>query len=156
MEDPRMSPTARQRVGSEDIETTLTLADLIAVYDASNTNERKAISLLTLMTNMLIRFVVNTMTVTGTIDLDTTSVVFLNHSSVAIVATIAAPIEGHLLIIYQIDSGTAGHTVVLTAGTFDGTNDTATLNAQDECIVVLGESATRFRELINLGTVAYS
>jgi len=62
--DPKMYPQARQSIGSDDIETTPTLADLLELFDAANTNERKAISLLTLMTNMLIRFAVTTLTAT--------------------------------------------------------------------------------------------
>lgn len=155
MEDPRINPTARQRVGSDDIETSLTLSDLLALFDSTNTNERKAVSLLTLMTNMLLRFTVTAMTASGAIDLATTSLVTLSKSGV-LAATIAAPIAGHVLIVTQVDTGTDGHTVTLAAGTWDGTNDIATLNAAGESLFVVGLSATRFLILVNLGSVALS
>jgi hypothetical protein len=43
--DPRMYPQGSQAIGSDDIETSATLADLVELYDSTNTNERKAISL---------------------------------------------------------------------------------------------------------------
>lgn len=85
-----------------------------------------------------------------------TSFVTLNNASSAIAMTIAAPAAGKILVIAQKDAGTQGHTVTLTAGTFDGTNDTATFNAQDECLVLIGLSATRFAIVENVGGVALS
>lgn len=94
-------------------------------------------------------------TATGAIA-EADNVVDLNHSSTKIEATIAAPRPGRILVITQIDSGTEGHTVTLTAGTFDGTNNTATLNAQYEALVLLGISTKRFLILKNYGSVALS
>ena len=80
----------------------------------------------------------------------------LNHATVAIAATIAKPRPGRLLVITQMDAGTAGHTVTLAAGTFDGTNDVATFNAAGESLVLYGISETRFLVVENLGAVAFS
>jgi hypothetical protein len=84
------------------------------------------------------------------------SYVELNHATVKIEATIAAPAPGRLLIITQKDAGTAGHTVTLTAGDFDGTNEIATFNAAEETLVLFGVSATRFVILENIGSVGLS
>lgn len=85
-----------------------------------------------------------------------TSFLHLNNSSAAIAVTIDAPKPGWLLVISQKDSGTQGHTVTLTAGTFDGTNDVATFNAANETLVLLGVSATRFVIIENIGSVGLS
>lgn len=87
---------------------------------------------------------------------DYVELVRLNHASVAIAATIAKPAPGRFLVITQVDAGTAGHTVTLTAGTFDGTNDVATFDAAGETLVLYGVSESRFVVVENLGTVAFS
>lgn len=82
------------------------------------------------------------------------SYVELNSTTPLIAATIAAPAAGRFLVITQTDAGTAGHTVTLTAGTYDGTNNVATFNAQGETLVLFGVSATRFVVVENIGSVA--
>jgi hypothetical protein len=82
--------------------------------------------------------------------------VYLNKATPKLEMTIAAPVPGQILVITQIDAGTAGHTVTLTAGTWDGTNDVATFNAANETLVVAGVSATRFVIIENIGSVAFS
>lgn len=79
----------------------------------------------------------------------------VNHATVAAATTIAAPVVGSFLIIANTSaSGTAAHTVVLTAGDFDGAGgNTATLNAPEEALVVYGVSATRYVVVENIGTV---
>lgn len=84
------------------------------------------------------------------------NVVDLDTASGAMAMTIAIPEPGRILVITQIDSGTDGHTVTLTSGTFDGTNNTATFNAQYEALVLLGISDKRFLILKNYGSVALS
>lgn len=82
----------------------------------------------------------------------------LNHGTVAIAATIADA-EAHkgLFIIRNTSaSGTAAHTVTLTAGTFDGTNNVATLNAPGEALVVLFDETGRGQIVENTGSVALS
>lgn len=48
--DPKMYPVGNQSISSADIETSPTVTDLIETIDASNTNERKFISLTNLAT----------------------------------------------------------------------------------------------------------
>lgn len=95
------------------------------------------------------------LTVSGAIA-STASFVTLNSTTPAIAATIAAPAAGRFLVITQIDSGTAGHTVTLTAGTYDGTNTIATFNALGETLVLFGVTATRFVIVQNIGSVGLS
>lgn len=82
----------------------------------------------------------------------------LNHISVVIAATIAAS-TGHpgLFVVKDTSaSGTAAHTLTLTAGTFDGTNTIATLNAPNEALVVYFDSAGNGTIVENVGTVVLS
>ena len=87
---------------------------------------------------------------------ETDNVVDLDTADAKMACTIDHPTPGRILVITQIDSGTDGHTVTLAAGTFDGTNNTATLNAQYEALVLLGISDKRFLILKNYGSVALS
>ena len=74
-----------------------------------------------------------------------------------IVATIpAGSYHSGLLYIKQTGSGTAGHTVTLTVGTFDGTNNIATFNAAGEAILVMLDSKGNGTMVINTGSVAMS
>ncbi len=84
--------------------------------------------------------------------------VILNHASVAIAATLAAPTQGdELFVVDFAASGTAAHTVKTAAGvTFDGTNNTATLNAVGEALHIVAVSATRWFILENIGSVGLS
>ena len=84
-----------------------------------------------------------------------TSFMHLNNTT-KIEIVIDAPKVGWLLVISQKDAGTAGHTVTLTAGDYDGSNAIATFNAAEETLVLLGVSATRFVILENIGSVALS
>lgn len=95
-----------------------------------------------------------TLTAGGAIP-DDVSYVQLN-STTKIEAIIAAPKAGRFLVITQIDAGTAGHTVTMTAGDYDGTNAIATFNAREETLVLLGVSSTRFVIVENIGAVALS
>lgn len=103
------------------------------------------------------RHTVQELTATGAITI-TSGVVLLNHASTIIAATLAAPVAGNeLYIIDSSASGTAAHTVTLPSGvTWDGTNNTATLNAPGEALHVLAISATRWFILENIGAVALS
>ena len=97
------------------------------------------------------------LTATGAITINS-GTVLLNHATVIIAATLDAPTLGdELYIINSSASGTAAHTVTLAAGvTFDGTNNTATLDAPDEALHILAISATRWYVLENIGTVGLS
>lgn len=82
----------------------------------------------------------------------------LNHASVAIAATIADAANHNGLFIVKDTSatGTAAHTLTLTSGTFNGTNNVATLNARDEALVVYFDSTGRGTIIANVGSVALS
>jgi hypothetical protein len=103
------------------------------------------------------RHSVQTLTASGAITINS-GVVLLNHATVAVAATLDAPTAGdELYIIDSSASGTAAHTVTLPAGvTFDGTNNTATLNAPGEALHIIAISATRWFILENIGAVALS
>jgi len=74
-----------------------------------------------------------------------------------VTATIAeAGLHAGLFTVEQTGSGTAGHTLTLTSGTFDGTNNTATLNAVNEKLVVLFDDAGNGTIIVNTGAVALS
>ena len=82
----------------------------------------------------------------------------LNHVSTIIAATIAdAKAHQGLLVVKDTSAtGTAAHTLTLTVGTFDGSNNIATLNALNECLVVWIDSAGNGTIVENVGTVALS
>jgi hypothetical protein len=86
------------------------------------------------------------------------ALVFLDHATVIVAATTSAPEAGEMLVVVNTSaSGTAAHTVTLPAGvTWDGTNNTATLNAPGEALVAVAISATEYVVLVNLGSVALS
>lgn len=100
---------------------------------------------------------VQELTASGTVTAGVQSVE-LNHISVLVAATIATSVahQGLFIVKNTSASGTDGHTLTLTAGTFDGTNDIATLNAGKECLVVYFDSAGNGTIIENVGTVALS
>lgn len=79
----------------------------------------------------------------------------LNHVSVIAAATIAdaSNHQGLFIVKNTSASGTAAHTLTLTAGTFNGTNNVATLNAPGEALVVYFDSAGNGVVVENIGTV---
>lgn len=61
---------------------------------------------------------------------------------------------GQLVIIKNTSaSGTQAHTVTLSQGTWDGTNTVVTLNAANECIMCLFDSAGNGTIVENVGSV---
>lgn len=165
--DKRLYPSGKNIVKSSDIETTPTVADYIKTV--RSLAKEKWLSLTNLFANppaiggttpntatfSNLNISETEYTASGAIS-SSVSLVALNKSTGAIAMTIAAPAAGRFLVIYQKDSGTSGHTVTLTAGTYNGTNTVATLNAQNECLVLFGISATRFVILENIGSVGLS
>ena len=152
-----------QAIKSDKVETTPTDTDLLALYNALNTNEMRALSLANLFLNAppiaadSFKLSPTEYTASGAIDVTTpVSYVELNKSDGALAMTIAAPVAGQLLIITQTDSGTQGHTVTLSAGDFDGTNEIATFDAQEETLILFGLSATRYAIIANVDSVALS
>ena len=82
----------------------------------------------------------------------------LSHATVAIAATIASAVNhpGLFVVKNTSASGTAAHTLTLTAGTWNGTNNVATLNAPGECLVVYFDSTGKGVVLENIGVVGLS
>jgi hypothetical protein len=83
----------------------------------------------------------------------------LNHATVVAAATIADA-ANHAGIPFTVRntsaSGNAAHTLTLTSGTFDGTNNVATLNAPGESLTVVFDSAGDGLVILNTGTVGLS
>lgn len=99
---------------------------------------------------------VQELTATGTVSV-TTRVLELNHATVIVAATLAqAPVSQMFIVKDTSASGTAAHTLTLTAGTFNGTNNVATLDAPNEALVVYFDSAGNGTIVENVGTVALS
>lgn len=96
------------------------------------------------------------LTVTGAIDSDK-HVIKLTHASGAIAATIAdMATHGPGLVVITDTTTGATHTVTLTVGTFDGTNDVATFNAAGETLVVQVDEDGNGIVVSNIGGVALS
>lgn len=79
----------------------------------------------------------------------------LNHASTVIAATMT-PKPGLFIVKDTSASGTAAHTLTLNSGTFNGTNNVATLNAPNEALVVYFDSALNGTIVENIGAVALS
>lgn len=98
-----------------------------------------------------------TITASQAIASKTGRLVILEHATVAIAATLAAPTPGDWLIIQAKGASAQDHTVTVPGGvTWDGTNDVATFADDGDTLLVYAESATRWRILLNLGAVAFS
>jgi hypothetical protein len=97
------------------------------------------------------------LTATGAVNPGVKSVE-LNHATVVVEATIAdaANHQGLFVAKDTSASGTAAHTLTLTSGTFDGTNNVATFNAPNEALVVWFDSAGNGTIVENVGSVALS
>lgn len=82
----------------------------------------------------------------------------LAHATVVIAATIAdaANHQGLFIVKNTSASGTVSHTLTLTAGTFNGTNNVATLNAANEALLVYFDSAGDGTIVENVGEVGLS
>lgn len=100
---------------------------------------------------------VQTITSSGAVTAGVQSVQ-LNHATVVIAATIAdaANHQGLFIVKDTSASGTEAHTLTLTAGTFNGTNTVATLNAPNEALVVYFDSAGNGTIVENIGSVGLS
>lgn len=128
----------------------------------STNSETVDLSTLTATANELNRVAdisarVQALTVTGAVTAGVQSVE-LNHDTVVVAATIAdsANHQGLFIVKNTSASGTAAHTLTLTAGTFNGTNNVATLNAPNECLVVYFDSSGEGTIVENVGAVALS
>ena len=97
------------------------------------------------------------LTVTGAVVPGVQSVE-LNHASTIVAATIAdaKAHQGLFAVVDTSASGTAAHTLTLTVGTFNGTNNVATMNAPKEALIVWFDSAGAGTIVENVGSVALS
>lgn len=82
----------------------------------------------------------------------------LNHISVDVDMTIAdfADHQGLVTIKDTSASGTQDHTVTLTSGTFNGSDQTVTFDAGGEGVVIFVDSAGNGIVVANVGTVIFS
>lgn len=82
----------------------------------------------------------------------------LSHGSTAIAATIASAVnhQGLFIVRNTSASGTESHTLTLTVGTFNGTNNIATLDAPNEYLIVYFDRDGLGKVLKNVGSVALS
>ena len=97
-------------------------------------------------------FTPSVMTATGIVP--SASYIQLDSATPKIAASIT-PTIGLYLVVSQKDGGTIGHTLT-TAGTFDGTNNTATFAAANKTLILFGVSTTRWVIVANVGSVALS
>jgi hypothetical protein len=98
------------------------------------------------------------LTVSGAVTAGVQSVE-LNHTSAAIAATIATAVNHQGFFIAKATTEPAGaqdHTLTLTVGTFDGTNDIATFADINDALAVYFDSAGNGTILENVGSVALS
>lgn len=166
--DPRIYPSGAVLIDADDVETVPTSSDLIETFSDT---ERKAITIANLFASVDeigattpgkatfsgLFGSPTEYTAPGAIDPDA-SFVELNSATPATITafTIAAPEAGKLMVITQTGSGTVDNTVTLLAGTYDGSATVATINAQNETLVLYGISATRFVIVENIGTISLS
>lgn len=120
-------------------------------------NEATSDQVLVLDAGNFIRDNAQELTVTGAVTPGIRSVT-LNHATVVVAATIAdaAKHPGLFVVKNTSASGTDAHTLTLTSGTFDGTNNVATLNAPGEALVVYFDGSGDGLIVENIGTVALS
>jgi hypothetical protein len=97
------------------------------------------------------------LTASGAVNPYTTSL-NVAHASVAIAATVADAKKhrGIFAITNTSASGTAAHTVTLTGGNFNGTNNRATLDAPGEALIVNIDENGNGQIIANIGGVALS
>lgn len=126
-------------------------SDKILMLDGS-TNRKKTVTY-----GNLSEKVSQELTVTGDVTTRVESVE-LNHATVVVEATIAdAANHAGLFVVKDTSAtGVVEHTLTLTAGTFNGTNNVATFNALNECLVVYFDSAGNGTVVENVGSVALS
>ena len=97
---------------------------------------------------------VDRLTKTGVVGRRAASII-LDHASVIVAATMDA--RDHPGLFYLTSAqGTTAHTLTLTTGTFDGTNNVATINAATEGLLVHFDEDGVGTLVLNVGGVALS
>lgn len=101
---------------------------------------------------------IQTLTASGAVTAGKVSLEINQSSSVVVAATIASAVNHPGLFIVKDTStgGTTAHTLTLTVGTFNGTNNVATMNAPGEALLVYFDSAGAGVIVENIGSVALS
>lgn len=165
MSDPRLYPSGAVLIDSRDVETVPTSSDLIETFSDT---ERKAITIANIFATIPEIGAVTPgkatfsglfgslteVTSAGAVDADASFVNIVNATPATVIAiTHPGPKAGKFLIVAQTDSGTVSNTFTLATGTFDGTHNSLTINAKDECVVAYGISASRFVIIENIGSV---
>ncbi len=90
--DPKMYPQGSQSYAAGDLETTRTITDLIETFDATNSNQRKVISLL----NML-KIPASAKTANYTLTVNDHMKAFTNRGATgAVTFTLPAPVAGFI------------------------------------------------------------
>ena len=98
---------------------------------------------------------IHTVIATGDVVLTGNDLIVINNAANIVVTITNAPIPGGYLFIHCQNTNT-GSTVVLSSGTWDGTNETATFDTDGDYLEARAVSATRFDVTVNSGTVAFS
>ena len=81
----------------------------------------------------------------------------LNHATVVIAATIADAKNHQFLMVKDTSAtGTAAHTVTLASGTWNGSHTIMTMNALNEAVLVVFDSAGNGTIIVNVDTVTFS
>jgi len=93
---------------------------------------------------------------TGTGDLSKFEIINLS-STAATAVNLINPVIGRVYYITQSGTGTENHVCTLTGCTIDDAgNNTLTLNAQGESIIMMCRTAIRYQLISNIGSVALS
>lgn len=117
--------------------------DLLAIWDTSaSTTDKVTAALLTL-------FDVDSITATGSITIRRFQLITLDTAASIALTVSNAPAAGYAIAIFR-KGGSGTHTVQLPSGvTWDGTNRTANFDANNDCLIAIAESATRFIVFLN-------
>ncbi len=106
--DPRMYPQGSQSINPADVEAAPTMTDLIETFDASNTNDRKAISILN-ATRDQIKILGSETTLTLTAA-DHNRIIAINHTDNCVI-TLPPTVAGLRFRVFAVQPAGAGKLV---------------------------------------------
>lgn len=92
----------------------------------------------------------------GSVNVGVSEIEISGTSAIATTLADSAQHVGFFTVTNTSPSGTAAHTLTLSSGTFDGTNNVATLNAKGESLIVHFDSTGLGTIIKNTGAVALS
>lgn len=138
-------------------DATAAVANSVVVYDGTEMDNVAGATFVAAVNTATVAALTDTEATAGaqTVAAGIQSLEFANATQITSTIADASNHQG-LFVVKQTSSGTAGHTLTLTAGTFNGTNNVATLNAVNECLVVYFDSAGDGTIVENVGSVALS